>query len=44
MIDYSEEKVIVEPFLPNYIELLEQAKKKLKGEYIGVEEDQIEDY
>jgi len=26
------EKELVEPFLPNYLELLEQAKKRLKGE------------
>ena len=26
------EKALVEPFLPNYLELLEQAKKRLKGE------------
>lgn len=26
------EKALVEPFLPNYLELLEQAKKSLKGE------------
>jgi hypothetical protein len=38
------EKALVEPFLPNYQELLEQAKKRLKGEYIGFEEDQIENY
>ena len=26
------EKALVEPFLPNYQELLEQAKRRLKGE------------
>lgn len=32
------EKALVEPFLPNYQELLEQAKQRLKEKYFGFEE------
>ena len=38
------EKALVEPFLPSYLELLDRAKERLKGELIGFEEDQIENY
>ena len=33
------ESTLVEPFLPNYLELVERAKRRLKEDQIGFEEN-----